>query len=140
MLDFISSKQVVLSVFLWALCSTLGFTQQGTPAQFRTEVEQVVLYSSVYDKNSTLVANLEKEDFIIYEDKVQQKITYFGRDDVPSTVGVVIDSSGSMRDKFDLVNEATRLFLSKNNPKNELFFIAFKDEVRFEMMMLSRAS
>ena len=115
-----------------ALCSTLGYAQQGTPAQFRTAVEQVVLYASVYDKDSILVENLEKEDFTICEDRIQQEITYFGRDDVPSTLGVVIDSSGSMRDKFDLVNEATRLFLSKNNPENELFFVAFKDEVRLE--------
>jgi len=132
MVDFISSKQVVLSVFLLALCSTLGYAEQGTPAQFRTAVEQVVLYASVYDKDSTLVADLKKEDFTIYEDRIQQEVTYFGRDDVPSTLGVVIDSSGSMRDKFDLVNEATRLFLSKNNPENELFFVAFKDEVRLE--------
>ena len=132
MLDFISSKQVVLSVSLLALCSVLGYARQGTPAQFRTEVEQIVLYASVYDKDSTLVADLEKEDFTIFEDRIQQEITYFGRDDVPSTLGVVIDSSGSMRDKFDLVNEATRLFLSKNNPENELFFVAFKDEVRLE--------
>ncbi len=95
-------------------------------------MEQVVLKASVYDKDSTLVADLKKEDFTIYEDKIQQEVTYFGRDDVPSTVGVVIDSSGSMRDKFDLVNEATRLFLSKNNPENELFFVAFKGEVRLE--------
>lgn len=132
MLDFTSSKQVVLSVSLLAFCLTLGYAQQGTPAKFRTAVEQIVLYASVYDKDSILVENLEKEDFTIYEDRIQQEITYFGRDDVPSTLGVVIDSSGSMRDKFDLVNDATRLFLSKNNPENELFFVAFKDEVRLE--------
>lgn len=132
MLDFTSSKQVVLSVSLLAFGLTLGYAQQGTPAKFRTAVEQIVLYASVYDKDSILVENLEKEDFTIYEDRIQQEITYFGRDDVPSTLGVVIDSSGSMRDKFDLVNEATRLFLSKNNPENELFFVAFKDEVRLE--------
>ena len=132
MLNFISSKQVVLSVFLLALCFTLGYAQRGTPAQFSTAVEQIVLYASVYDKDSILVENLEKEDFTIFEDRIQQEVTYFGRDDVPSTLGVVIDSSGSMRDKFDLVNEATRLFLSKNNPENELFFVAFKDEVRLE--------
>ncbi len=132
MLDFISSKQVVLSVSLLALCFTLGYAQQGTPAQFRAAVEQIVLYASVYDEDSILVENLEKEDFTIFEDRIQQEVTYFGRDDVPSTLGVVIDSSGSMRDKFDLVNDATRLFLSKNNPENELFFVAFKDEVRLE--------
>ena len=137
MLELISPKQTFLSALLLTLCPPFGYVlaqnpESGTPAQFRAEVEQVVLYSSVYDKENTLVSNLQKEDFLVYEDKVQQEITYFGRDDVPSTVGVVIDSSGSMRDRFDLVNEATRLFLSKNNPKNELFFIAFKDEVRLE--------
>ncbi len=132
MLDSSSSKHVALSISVLALALTHGYGQQGTPAQFRTEVEQIVIYSSVYDRDSTLVTGLTKEDFLIYENKVQQEITYFGQDDVPSTVGVVIDSSGSMRDKFDLVNDATRLFLSKNNPENELFFVAFKDEVRLE--------
>ena len=137
MLELISPKQTFLSALLLTLCPPFGFAlaqnpESGTPAQFRAEVEQVVLYSSVYDKENTLVSGLHKEDFVVYEDRVQQEITYFGRDDVPSTVGVVIDSSGSMRDKFDLVNQATRLFLSKNNPQNELFFIAFKDEVELE--------
>jgi Ca-activated chloride channel family protein len=132
MLDLISSKQVVLSISVLAFCSTLGYGQGGTPAQFRTQVEQIVIYASVYDKDSVLVADLTKEEFSIYEDRIEQEITYFGRDDVPSSVGVVIDTSGSMRDKFDLVNEATRLFLSKNNPENELFFVAFKDEVQLE--------
>jgi Ca-activated chloride channel family protein len=132
MLDFSSSKHVVLSISVLALALTHGYGQRGTPAQFRTEVEQIVIYASVYDKDSILVADLTKEDFTIYEEKVEQEITYFGRDDVPSTVGVVIDTSGSMRDKFDLVNDATRLFLSKNNPENELFFVAFKDEVQLE--------
>ncbi len=132
MLDFSSSKHVVLSISVLVLCFTLGYGQRGTPAQFRTAVEQIVIYASVYDKDSILVADLTKEDFTIFEEKIQQEITYFGRDDVPSSVGVVIDTSGSMRDKFDLVNEATRLFLSKNNPENELFFVAFKDEVELE--------
>ncbi|MDA2933288.1 VWA domain-containing protein [Acidobacteria bacterium AH-259-D05] len=105
---------------------------QRRPAQFRAEVDQVVLYSTVYDQDNNLVSGLQKEDFTIYEDKVQQEITYFGQDDVPSTIGIVIDSSGSMRDKFDMVTEATHLFLSMNNPENEMFFISFKDEVRLE--------
>ncbi len=98
MLDFISSKQVVLSVSLLALSFTLGYAQRGTPAQFSTAVEQIVLYASVYDKDSILVENLEKEDFTIFEDRIQQEVTYFGRDDVRSTLGVVFVSSGSMGD------------------------------------------
>jgi len=86
----------------------------------------------VYDRDNQLVPNLERGEFSIYEDKLLQEITYFGQDDVPSTVGIVIDTSGSMRDKFPLVDEATRLFLSLNHPENELFFISFKDQVRLE--------
>ena len=138
MLKSLSSAFVVLSVGLLTLYLTaLSSFSQGQnsgqrPAQFRTEVDQVVLYSTVYDKNSELVSGLQEEDFTIYEDRVEQEITYFGQDDIPSTVGIVIDSSGSMRDKFDLVTDATHLFLSMNNPENELFFISFKGEVRLE--------
>ena len=133
-----SSTFVVLSVSLLTLqVMSLSSFPQGQdstrrPAQFRTEVDQVVLYSTVYDQDSNLVSGLQKEDFTVYEDRVEQEITYFGQDDVPSTVGVVIDSSGSMRDKFDLVTDATHLFLSMNNPENELFFVSFKGEVRLE--------
>ena len=138
MLKSLSSAFVVLSVGLLTLYLTaLSSFSQGQnsgqrPAQFRAEVDQVVLYSTVYDKNSELVSGLQEEDFTIYEDRVEQEITYFGQDDIPSTVGIVIDSSGSMRDKFDLVTDATHLFLSMNNPENELFFISFKGEVRLE--------
>jgi Ca-activated chloride channel family protein len=132
------STHVVLSVALLTLpvTSSMSFPQgqdsSQHPAQFRTEVDQVVLYSTVYDQDSSLVSGLQKEDFTVYEDRVEQEITYLGQDDVPSTVGVVIDSSGSMRDKFDLVTDAIHLFLSINNPENELFFISFKGEVRLE--------
>lgn len=102
------------------------------PAQFRTEVDQVVIYTAVYGRENNLVSDLQKEDFTVYENKVQQEITYFGQDDIPSTVGIVIDSSGSMRGKFDLVVRATGLFLSMNNPENELFLISFKGEANLE--------
>ena len=70
------------------------------PAQFRAQVDQVVLYASIYNKKGQLVSGLTQEDFTVYEDKVQQEMTYFGQDDVPSTVGLVTDISGSMRKKF----------------------------------------
>ena len=133
-----SSPSLVLFMCLLALQWTAlpsfsqGQSSGRRPAQFRTEVDQVVLYSTVYDQDNNLVSGLQQEEFTIYEDKVEQEITYFGQDDVPSTVGIVIDSSGSMRDKFDLVTDATHLFLSMNNPENELFFISFKSEVRLE--------
>ena len=103
------------------------------PAQtprFRANVEQVVVYAAVYDEQGQLVSNLKKEDFQVYENKILQEVTYFGLDDIPSTIGIVMDNSGSMRGKKNLVDRATELFLETNNPANELFLLAFNSEVR----------
>jgi Ca-activated chloride channel family protein len=103
----------------------------GTP-QFRAEVDQVVVYAAVYDKNGALVTDLGPNDFQVFEDKTPQDVTYFGLEDLPSTVGIVIDRSGSMKQKMDLVNEAIQLFLSLANPANELFLITFNDRTELE--------
>ena len=98
-------------------------------ARFKADVDQVVVYAAVYDGTGQLVSSLTKEDFEVYENKIVQEVTYFGLDDVPSTVGIVMDSSGSMRGKKDFVDEATDLFLERTNPANELFLLAFNNEI-----------
>jgi len=99
---------------------------------FRAEVDQVVVYAAVFDKANQLVTGLTQNDFSVLEDKAPQQITYFGADDLPSTVGIVVDCSGSMRSKIDTVIDAIKLFLSLNNPENELFLIRFNDKVELE--------
>ena len=105
--------------------------RQGAPV-FRQDVDQVVLYAAVYDENGQLVTGLQQEDFTVFEDKVKEDITYFGRDDVPSTGGIVMDTSGSMRNKIGLVVEAAKLFVSRNHPENELFLITFDHQTDLE--------
>lgn len=105
--------------------------QEG-PARFRATVDEVVLYASVYDKDGNLVVDLKKEEFTVYEDRVRQQIEHFDLADAPTTIGVVMDKSGSMRPHVDKVNQATELFISLTNPENELFLIAFDDEAELE--------
>lgn len=105
---------------------------QKRPARFTSKVDQVVLYASVYDQTGELVSDLKKEDFTVFEDRVEQEITNFGLEDLPSTIGIVMDKSGSMRGKWDLVTEATELFLNLSNPENQMFLVAFDDEVSLE--------
>ncbi len=133
--------RVTASLFsgLALICFGFAAESQDTPLQkkgdaavFRTSVDQVVLYVSVYGTDNQLVSDLVAQDFSIFENKVQQEMTYFGLDDVPSTIGIVMDSSGSMRGKVELVNGATSSFLNMNNPQNELFLVEFKDEVSLE--------
>lgn len=99
---------------------------------FRAEVDQVVLYAAVYDDAGELVSGLTSEDFVVLEDGTEVEITYFGQDDVPSTSGIVMDKSGSMRAKQDLAHRATKLFLALSHPDNEHFLVMFDDEVHLE--------
>ncbi len=123
---------------LLGLIALAGFTfrdfhllAQQTP-RYSTHVEQVVVYASVYDDKMQLATDLTRSDFMLFEDKVEQQLTSFAKTDIPSTIGIVLDSSGSMKGKWRMVEGAVDLFLSQNNPSNELFFIRFDDEVELE--------
>ncbi|MBI2821043.1 MAG: VWA domain-containing protein [Acidobacteria bacterium] len=93
------------------------------------DVNQVVVNATVYNRDGNLVPDLERENFQVYEDKVLQTITNFGQVDVPSTIGLVIDTSGSMKKKIEFVVRAAKLFIEKSNPENELLLIEFNNQV-----------
>jgi hypothetical protein len=73
---------------------------------FKKQVQEVVLHATVLDEQRHLVPALDKSAFTVYQDGLPQTITSFRREDVPVAIGVVVDNSGSMRDKRDKVNQA----------------------------------
>jgi Ca-activated chloride channel homolog len=95
---------------------------------FRKQVEEVVLHATVYDDHDHMVTNLDKSAFQVFEDGVPQTITSFRREDIPVAVGIVIDNSGSMRDKRPAVNQAALNFVRSSNPQDEVFIVNFNDE------------
>ena len=95
---------------------------------FRSQVEEVILHATVYDEHDHMVTDLGKTDFQVFEDGVLQKITSFRREDIPVAVGIVIDNSGSMRDKRPAVNQAAVNFVRSSNPQDEVFVVNFNDE------------
>ena len=128
------TRQVKLSLFLIGTV-LLGVTMSSGLAQkarFTADVDQVVVYAAVYDGTGRLVSSLTKKDFEVYEDKILQEISYFGLDDVPSTIGIVMDISGSMRGKKELVDQAAELFLELTHPSNELFLLGFNSKPRLD--------
>jgi Ca-activated chloride channel homolog len=98
-----------------------------------TEVDLVVLPVNVTDRHGRPVADLTKEDFRIYEDGHPQKIEVFGHDDVPLTVGLVLDNSRSMVPARGEVTAAATDFLHYSNPEDQLFVVNFSDEARLGM-------
>ena len=95
---------------------------------FKAEAQEVVLHATVVDQHSRLVTNLNKNDFTVYEDGQPQQITNFLREDIPVSLGILIDNSGSMRDKRQAVNTAALDLVKGSNPKDEVFIVNFSDE------------
>src|SRR6202049_3526441 len=95
----------------------------------RTSVNLVVLRATVRDRKGSPVAGLDKEDFQVFEDKVPQQIESFSHEDVPVTVGLVIDNSGSMRSKRSDVINAALAFARSSNPEDQVFVVNFNEHV-----------
>lgn len=95
---------------------------------FRAEAREVTLHATVVDDRNHLVSNLDKTDFTVFENDKPQKITHFHQEDFPVAIGIVIDNSGSMREKRDAVNKAALNLVRASNPDDQVFVVNFNDE------------
>ena len=89
----------------------------------------VTLTATVADKNGRYRADLKQGDFTVYEDGTKQEIAYFNTGDrVPMSLGIIFDTSGSMEDKIDGVQDAVNHFVKGVSPNDEIFLIQFSDD------------
>jgi Ca-activated chloride channel homolog len=95
---------------------------------FKKQVEEVVLHATVFDDKQRFVTNLERNAFTVYEDGQPQTITSFRHEDIPVSIGIVVDNSGSMREKRQKVNAAALNLVRASNPNDEVFVVNFNDE------------
>ena len=95
---------------------------------FRKEVEEVVLHATVIDDKQRIVTNLDKGDFNVFENGSPQTITSFRHEDIPVAMGIVVDNSGSMREKRQKVNAAALNLVRASNPSDEVCIVNFNDE------------
>jgi Ca-activated chloride channel homolog len=103
-------------------------SSEGGVFVFRKEVEEVVLHATVVDDKQHIVTNLERAAFTVFEDGRPQTITSFRHEDIPVAMGVVVDNSGSMREKRQKVNAAALNLVRASNPSDEVFIVNFNDE------------
>jgi Ca-activated chloride channel homolog len=87
--------------------------------------EVVTLSVTVTDQYNRLVTGLDKQHFEIFEDKVKQEIRYFKDEDVPVSVGVIFDVSGSMKGKLDRAREALKAFVQTSHDQDDFFLVGF---------------
>src|SRR5215470_6347053 len=107
--------------------------QQQPGASIKVDVNLVVLHTTVLDDRGKFVDGLKQENFRVLEDKAEQKLSVFKREDIPVTMGLVIDNSGSMRDKRPRVNEAAITLIQTSNPNDEAFVVNFNDDYYLDL-------
>jgi Ca-activated chloride channel family protein len=95
------------------------------PQTLKIDVDLVLVNATVTDSLNRYVTGLEAQHFEIAEDKIEQKIEYFNSEDVPISVGVIFDVSGSMKDKIATAQKAAATFLKTGNPDDEYFLVEF---------------
>ncbi|MEQ1352559.1 MAG: VWA domain-containing protein [Candidatus Acidiferrum sp.] len=105
----------------------------GQESNIKVDVNLVVLHTTVLDDRGRFAEGLKQENFRILEDKVEQKLAVFKREDVPVSMGLVIDNSGSMRDKRPRVNEAALTLVQTSNPQDEAFVVNFNDDFYLDL-------
>lgn len=95
-------------------------------------VDLVVLHVSVTDERGQFVPELKQENFHVYEDDSEQKISVLRQEDAPVSMGLLVDNSGSMADKLEKVNAAALTFVKTSNPEDEVFVAHFNDKYYFD--------
>jgi Ca-activated chloride channel family protein len=109
----------------------------GDDVTFRADTRLVVLPISVADKNGKLVTDLKQNAFKVFENGVEQPIKIFKREDVPVSLGIIIDNSGSMKEKRQKVEIASLDMVKASNPQDEVFIVNFNDEAWLDVPMTS---
>ncbi len=105
-----------------------GVQKENGQYILHTDVEEVVLNATVLNDRGQLVENLTKDNFQVFEDGVKQNIIGFSHTDLPVSIALVIDNSGSMSKKRPAVNKSALDLIEASNPKDEAFVVNFSDE------------
>lgn len=100
---------------------------------FRADARLVVVHVSVSDRHDEMVTDLRQEAFEVYENGTRQPIAIFRGDDVPVSLGIVIDNSGSMRARRTRVEAAALAFARASNPLDEMFVVNFADKPHIDV-------
>ena len=128
MLRLLNKKKWFLAGLLTAGLTGWAVRAQDDIPVFTTELKEVTLHVTVVDKSGKLITNIPKSAFKVFEDNVEQPIKLFHPEDVPVSMGILVDNSGSMNDKRARVAAAALALVKASNPDDEVFIVNFNDD------------
>jgi Ca-activated chloride channel homolog len=127
----------VLLLFYPSTASAQKQDDEAPVAVFRSGTELVDLPISVLDKAGKLIPDIPQSAFKVYENNIEQPVVSFRRDDIPVSIGIIIDNSGSMRDKRSKVAAAALALVKNSNPQDEEFIVDFNDDAYLDQPFTS---
>jgi VWFA-related protein len=125
------------------MIAALALVLAAGPAQrpvFRSDVGLVILHATVKNRRGELVTSLGRDAFTVYENGRPQSISLFHGGDVPVSLGIAIDDSGSMRTRRAKVEAAALALVRASNPADEVFVLNFGDKARIDVPFTSDAA
>jgi len=111
--------------------SLISESSQDNSYKISVCVDVVVLHATVLDRKGVLVSDLVQDDFRVFEDGIRQEIECFSHEDIPVTVGLIVDNSGTMRPRRPEVIAAALAFARSSNPEDQMFVVHFNENVSF---------
>src|SRR5258707_308459 len=124
----LASALVALAIVPLSAQPKVSQPEEQTQTAFRADTRLVVLHATVVDKSGRLLTNLQPSAFHVFENNVEQPIKKVLREDVPVSMGLIVDNSGSMRTKRGKVENSALALVKASNPEDEVFIVNFNDE------------
>jgi len=126
---------ILLSSAFLATCQ--GQEVIASHSRILVNSDLVVIPVTVTDRSGKVVAGLQKEHFVLFEDDVEQVITHFSTEDAPASIGFVFDTSDSMAPKLQKAREAVAALLNESNKDDEFFLVQFSTIAKMVVPMTS---
>src|SRR6267378_8080832 len=97
----------------------------------RVSTSLITVPAQVMDRNGRFIGSLRKEDFLIYENGIEQQLSYFGSVEQPFTVALLLDVSGSTQTQLQAIRVAANAFISRLRPNDQLLIVSFDGKINF---------
>lgn len=124
---------IATALLISALVVSVHAQQSKEPQNktIKVDVDLTIVNATVLERQQgRVVTDLRPEDFEVWEDRIQQSIEYFSEEDVPISLGIIFDISGSMKEKLPVARDAAVAFLKTGNPDDEYFLVEFNNRAQ----------
>src|ERR1051326_5290783 len=119
-------------ILLPLLMAPVLWAQQDSVFKLNVNVDLTEVHVTVTDDKDHPIGNLQKENFKLFEDRTEQNISVFKHEDIPLSLGLVIDNSRSSEPRKQRMDAAALSFVRKSNPDHETFIVHFDDTARID--------